>query len=104
MKDKDLPNDYESSSLEELTLEANKIIEDLESQKDLQNSIEKYQNLIKLNNIIEKKFKKKVTDINSTTKDNISSQRLLEKLGLQYKGTTKLPNDSEELLIYLLEK
>ena len=40
MKDKDLPNVYESSSLEELTLEANKIIEDLESQKDLQNSIE----------------------------------------------------------------
>ena len=72
MKDKDLPNVYESSSLEELTLEANKIIEDLESQKDLQNSIEKYQNLIKLNNIIEKKFKKKVTDINTTTKDNIS--------------------------------
>ena len=71
MKDKDLPNDYESSSLEELTLEANKIIEDLESQKDLQNSIEKYQNLIKLNNIIEKKFKKKVTDINSTTKEKI---------------------------------
>ena len=59
MKDKDLPNNYESSSLEELTLEASKIIEDLESQKDLQNSIEKYQNLIKLNNIIEKKFKKK---------------------------------------------
>ena len=43
MKDKDLPNNYESSSLEELTLEAYKIIEDLESQKDLQNSIEKYQ-------------------------------------------------------------
>ena len=72
MKDKDLPNDYESSSLEELTLKANKLIEDLESQKDLQNSIEKYQNLIKLNNIIEKKFKKKVIDINTTTKDTIS--------------------------------
>ena len=72
MKDKDLPNNYESSSLEELTLEASKIIEDLESQKDLQNSIEKYQNLIKLNNIIEKKFKKKVIDISTTTKDNIS--------------------------------
>ena len=72
MKDKDLPNNYESSSLEELTLEADKIIKDLESERDLQNSIEKYQNLIKLNNIIEKKFKKKVTDINSTTKDNIS--------------------------------
>ena len=73
MKDKDLPNDYESSSLEELTLKANKLIEDLESQKDLQNSIEKYQNLIKLNNIIEKKFKKKVIDINTTTKDTISN-------------------------------
>ena len=72
MKDKDLPNDYESSSLEELTLEANELIEDLESQKDLQNSIEKYQNLLKLNNIIEKKFKKRVIDINTTTKENIS--------------------------------
>tara|TARA_B100001989_G_scaffold73442_1_gene50211 strand:+ start:614 stop:868 length:255 start_codon:yes stop_codon:yes gene_type:complete len=72
MKDKDLPNDYESSSLEELTLEANKIIEDLESQIDLQNSIEKYHDLIKLNNIIEKKFRKKVIDISKTTKNNIS--------------------------------
>ena len=72
MKDKDLPNDYESSSLEELTLEANKLIEDLESQKDLQNSIEKYQNLLKLNNIIEKKLKKRVIDINTATKEKIS--------------------------------
>ena len=72
MKDKDLPNDYKSSSLEELTLEANKLIEDLESRKDLQNSIEKYQNLLKLNNIIEKKFKKRVIDINTKTKENIS--------------------------------
>ena len=72
MKDKDLPNVYDSSTLEELTLEVNKIVEDLESQKDLQNSIEKYQNLIKLNNIIEKKFKKKIIDINTKTKDNIS--------------------------------
>ncbi len=72
MKDKDLPNDYASSSLEELTLEANKLIEDLESQKDLQNSIEKYQYLLKLNNIIEKKFKKRVIDIKTSTKENIS--------------------------------
>ena len=72
MKDKDLPNDYESSSLEKLTLEANKLIEDLESQKDLQNSIEKYQYLLKLNNIIEKKFKKRVIDIKTSTKENIS--------------------------------
>ncbi|CAM1365747.1 Protein N-acetyltransferase, RimJ/RimL family [Tenacibaculum sediminilitoris] len=39
-----------------------------------------------------------------TTKDNISSQRLLEKLGLKLTETTKLPNDDEELLVYKIEK
>ena len=68
MKDKNLPNDYNSQSLEELTNEANKMIEDLESQKDLESSIEKYQNLLKLNNIIERKFQKSSKDINAKTK------------------------------------
>ena len=36
MKDKNIPNDYNSLSLEELTKEANKMIEDLESQKNLE--------------------------------------------------------------------
>ena len=72
MKDKNLPNDYNSLSLEELTKEANKMIEDLESQKNLENSIENYQNLLKLNNIIEKKFQKDVKNINEKTKENIS--------------------------------
>ena len=71
MKDKNLPNDYNSLSLEELTKEANKMIEDLENQKNLENSIENYQNLLKLNNIIEKKFQKNVKDINEKTKENI---------------------------------
>ena len=72
MKDKNLPNDYNSLSLEELTKEANKMIEDLESQKNLENSIENYQNLLKLNNIIEKKFQKDVKNINDNTKENIA--------------------------------
>ena len=72
MKDKNLPNDYNSLSLEELTKEANKMIEDLESQKNLENSIENYQNLLKLNNIIEKKFQKDVKNISEKTKENIS--------------------------------
>ena len=72
MKDKNLPNDYNSLSLEELTKEANKMIEDLESQKNLENSIENYQNLLKLNNIIEKKFQKDVKNINEKTIENIS--------------------------------
>ena len=35
MKDKNLTNDYSDLSLEELTNEANKMIEYLENQKDL---------------------------------------------------------------------
>ena len=72
MKDKNLPNDYNSLSLEELTKEANRMIEDLENQKDLENSIDNYQNLLKLNNIIEKKFQIDVKNINEKTKENIS--------------------------------
>ena len=72
MKDKNLPNDYSSLSLEELTNEANKMIEYLENQKDLENSIENYQNLIKLNNIIGKKFQKNIKDINIKTKEKIT--------------------------------
>ncbi len=71
MKDKNLPNDYTSLSLEELTKEADKMIKDLENQKDLENSIENYQILLKLNNIIEKKFQKDVKNINEKTKENI---------------------------------
>ena len=72
MKDKNLPNDYNSLSLEELTKEANKMIEDLENQKNLENSLENYQSLIKLNSIIEKKFQKDVKNINEKTIENIS--------------------------------
>ena len=72
MKDKNLPNDYNFLSLEELTKEANKMIVDLESQKNLENSIENYQNLLRLNNIIEKKFQKDVKNISEKTKENIS--------------------------------
>ena len=72
MKDKNLPNNYNSLSLEELTTEANKMIEELENQKDLGNSLDKYQNLIKLNNIIEKKFQMNVKEINEKTKKMIS--------------------------------
>ena len=71
MKDKNLPNDYNSMSLEELTKEANMMIEDLEGQKNLENSLENYQNLLKLNNIIEKKFQKNIRNINEKTKENI---------------------------------
>jgi exonuclease VII small subunit len=43
MKDKDLPTDNSQFSLEDLTDQADKIIESLENEKDLNNSIESYQ-------------------------------------------------------------
>ena len=73
MKDKNLPDDNSSQSLEELTDDANKIVESLENEKDLQNSIENYQKLIRLNNIIEKKFQKSSKKINEKTKEKINS-------------------------------
>tara|TARA_B100000989_G_scaffold180003_1_gene135230 strand:+ start:168 stop:422 length:255 start_codon:yes stop_codon:yes gene_type:complete len=71
MKDKNLPNNYNTLSLEELTQEANKMIESLENQKDLENTIESYQTLLKLNNIIEKKFQKDIRSVTKNAKENI---------------------------------
>ena len=79
MKDKNLPNNYNSLSLEELTKEANKMIEILENQKNFENSIDSYNNLLKLNNLIEKKFKKNIKDISRKTKEKISGITLKRK-------------------------
>ena len=72
MKDKNLPDDIQSKSLSELTQEINNIIEQLEKEKNLENSLEDYQKLIKLNNIIEKKFQNSSKKISLKTKEKIS--------------------------------
>ena len=72
MKEKNLTNNnYNTLSIEELTKLADKIIEDLENQKNLDDSIEKYHKLLKLNSIIENKFKENVKNISKKTKENI---------------------------------
>ena len=71
MKEKNLPLDYQHSSLEELTEKANSIIESLENEKNLNNSVDKYQELLKLNNLIEKKFQKNLKFISETTNNKI---------------------------------
>ena len=76
MNEKILPDDNNNYSLEELTDEANKILETLEKEKDLENSIENYQKLIKLNNIIEKKFQRKSKEISEQTKKKINEMTL----------------------------
>ena len=78
MKEKNFPNNNNLESLDELTKEASQIIESLEKEKNLENSIEDYQKLIKLNKIIEKKFQANSKNISSETKDKI--EKIIKKL------------------------
>ena len=72
MKEKNLPGDNNLKSLEQLLKEVNQIIKQLEKEKDLENSLDNYQKLIKLNNIIEKRFQKKSKKISQLAKDKIN--------------------------------
>ena len=71
MKDKNLPLDNGIQSLEELTIEVDNIIKSLEGEKNLQNAADVYQELLRLNNIVEKKFQKNTKKINEETKKKI---------------------------------
>ena len=83
MNEKNLPDDIISKSLNELTDLANEIIKKLENEKDLENSVNEYQKLLKLNNLIEKKFYKTGKEISEDTKSkikNIISQKNEKKI------------------------
>ena len=73
MNEKNLPDDIVSKSLNELTDLANEIIEKLENEKDLENSVDEYQKLLKLNSLIEKKFNKTNKEISEYTKSKIKN-------------------------------
>jgi len=81
MKEKNFPNNNNLESLDELTKEVSQIIENLEKEKNLENSIEDYQKLIKLNKIIEKRFQTNSKNISSETKDKI--EKIIKKLWLK---------------------
>ena len=78
MKEKNIQNNINNSSLDELTIELNQIIENLEKEENLENSIEEYQKLIKLNNIIEKKFQSTSKNISLETRNKIN--KILKKV------------------------
>ena len=67
MKSINIPENIKNKTLEELKVEISTAITELESEKDLKNSIIKYQKLIQLNNFIENKFKEKSKSITSKT-------------------------------------
>ena len=73
MKDKNLLDDIKNKSLEELTDLANNITYQLESKKYLEESIEDYQKLIKLNIYIEKQFQQASKNLSQSTKAKIQN-------------------------------
>ena len=83
MNEKILPDDIESKSLSELTDIADRLIQELESKKNLEESIDDYQYLIKLNNLIEKKFQKDSKNISESTKlkiEDLTSKKNEKKI------------------------
>tara|TARA_B100000945_G_C20035145_1_gene436347 strand:- start:194 stop:436 length:243 start_codon:yes stop_codon:yes gene_type:complete len=73
MKEKNLPDDIDNKSLTELTQIVDTVVKRLENIENFENSIEEYNMLIKLNNIIEKKFQKTSKQISIETKEKISN-------------------------------
>lgn len=71
MKDKNLTNNYNVLSLEDLTIEADKLIKELENEKNLESVTDNYQKLLNMNILIEKKFQKNSKTINQKTKEKI---------------------------------
>ena len=70
MNSKNIPADIKSKSIEEAQKEVSKILEILEKEENLENSIEKYHRLIMLNNYIEQKFKDKSKNISKKKIEN----------------------------------
>ena len=77
MKEKFLPNDINIKSLSELKDMANNIVKKLENVQNLEDSVEEYQKLVKLNNIIEKKFKKTSKEL--SIEKNLKIRKILKK-------------------------
>ena len=63
MNEKNLPDDIESKSLNELTDLVDEIIKNLENENNLENTSEDYAKLLKINRLIEKKFQKNFKEI-----------------------------------------
>ena len=71
MKDKNLPDDIKAKSLDELREILNSLLTKIETCPNLENSADDYQKLIKVNNLIEKKFQSLSKEISNNSKSKI---------------------------------
>ncbi len=67
MNEKNLLDDIESKSIDELTELADKIVKNLEDQNNLEKTLGDYAYLTKINKFIEKKFQKNLKEISDKT-------------------------------------
>ncbi|MFL2896041.1 MAG: exonuclease VII small subunit [Candidatus Pelagibacter sp.] len=72
MKEKNLPDDIKSKSLDELREILNNLLNKIETSPNLENSTDEYQKLIKINNLIEKKFQSLSKEIINESKLKIN--------------------------------
>ena len=77
MKDKNLLDDIKDKSLNELTKLADNLVEKLEKEKNLDDTITEYQKLVSINNLIQKKFQQASKDISEETNNKI--RKILKK-------------------------
>ena len=73
MNPKNIPADIKNKSIEEAQKEVSEIIEILEKEENLENSLEKYHRLMFLNKYIEQIFKDKSKNISKKDFENIQN-------------------------------
>ena len=78
MKDKNLPDDINDKSLNELTKLVDNLVKKLNNEKDFKNSIEDYQKIITLNNLIQKKFQIASRKISEETNSKIKKIKIIK--------------------------
>ena len=83
MKEKNLPVDIASKSLDELREILNNLVEKIEKDKTSNQSEEKYLEIFKLNRLIEKKFQNTSKEISE--KNRLKIKQLLKKDGKKIK-------------------
>ena len=83
MKEKNLPDDIESKSLDELKEILNNLVEKIEKDKTSNQSEEKYLKLFKLNRFIEKKFQNTSKEISE--KNKLKIKQIIKKNGKKTK-------------------
>ena len=76
MNSKNIPADIKRKSIEEAQKEVSEIIEILEREENLENSMKKYRRLIFLNDYIEQKFKDKSKNISKKIFENTQHSSL----------------------------